>query len=449
MFRQTKLEADQMPAGPALGTDNRSRRRTRRTFGWSLGLFVLLALILIGIVTDSRPAVGRFPPPSAEQVAVAREAVLTLRENARASGEPRVTRLSAEQMDAVSALSSHALEPDRHEIVVRSRRLYLRSSFRLPFHRWLNIAAEVQEAPRVFPTVQLQLGAIRLSPLLSRKLLDASVSLGGLAGIDLPPVEEVVSDFRIEGDNVAVAIKLDEGSGAISRILGMQSRIDASEVESVYCRIAAEQRRDPQSDFAIQVRRTFKASRSTKITTDYNKAAFVALAMMVADSRAGALAGVPRSIVERCPAPPTIYLLHGRSDLPKHWVLSAALAAGAGGQFAVALGEWKELADSLPENSQSAAVKTTGFSFVDIAADRAGYLAAQAAVNPGDAVTMGTRLSQASADDILPASLLLKREGLYSEFRRDFGGLEDPRYAEAIREIDRVLLDESVSRDPF
>jgi hypothetical protein len=56
-------------------------------------------------------------------------------------------------------------------------------------------------------------------------------------------------------------------------------------------------------------------------------------------------------------------LLNRRDDFPKHFIISAALAARAGGPLADAVGVYKEIEDSRGGS---------GFSFNDIAADRAG-----------------------------------------------------------------------------
>jgi hypothetical protein len=132
-------------------------------------------------------------------------------------------------------------------------------------------------------------------------------------------------------------------------------------------------------------------------------------------------------------------LLHGRGDLPKHWALSAALATGQGKQIAEAMGEWKELVDSLSKDAEFRQGDPTGFSFIDISADRAGLRAAEAALMTEKATLMAARLSRATQNDILPSALLAKEEGPDFDFARQYGGLEDPRYAAAIQAIDAAL----------
>jgi hypothetical protein len=60
-------------------------------------------------------------------------------------------------------------------------------------------------------------------------------------------------------------------------------------------------------------------------------------------------------------------LLNRHDDFPKHFIISAALAATAGGSLSDAVGVYKEIEDSRGGS---------GFSFNDIAADRVGVHAA-------------------------------------------------------------------------
>ena len=76
--------------------------------------------------------------------------------------------------------------------------------------------------------------------------------------------------------------------------------------------------------------------------------------------------------------------LNGRTDSPQHFTVSAALAAHAGGPLSDAIGLYKEVDDSR---------RGSGFSFNDIAADRAGTTVRRArdAIGGGRARLAATR----------------------------------------------------------
>jgi uncharacterized protein YfiM (DUF2279 family) len=121
--------------------------------------------------------------------------------------------------------------------------------------------------------------------------------------------------------------------------------------------------------------------------------------------------------------------LAGRPDFSQHFAISAALAAGAGGPFADAVGLHKEVLDSR---------RASGFSFGDIAADRAGTRFGEAAT----ASAASARKMQALARpglrerDIMVAAGDLPESLPEAEFKKRFGGVDAPAYNQMIAKID-------------
>ena len=132
----------------------------------------------------------------------------------------------------------------------------------------------------------------------------------------------------------------------------------------------------------------------------------------------------------RWPKPrPVTLTLRERGDLAQHFVISAAIAAQAGAPLAKAIGLDKEIDD---------AQRGSGFSFVDLAADRAGTRLGQLAARSPE------RLAAAVAAGLTDAALLPPIDGLpehmmADEFRRRFGSPEAPAYRQMSDEIDRRI----------
>ena len=125
-------------------------------------------------------------------------------------------------------------------------------------------------------------------------------------------------------------------------------------------------------------------------------------------------------------------LLNRRDDFAKHFIVSAALAAYAGTPLSDAVGVYKEIADSRGGS---------GFSFNDIAADRAstrfGEWAAQSAAS-------ARNLQQRLATGILERQIMPITEDLPEfmpepEFKRRFGGIDAPAYKQMMAEIERRI----------
>ena len=154
-----------------------------------------------------------------------------------------------------------------------------------------------------------------------------------------------------------------------------------------------------------------------------NRAALLVLTLFANGRTVGSLAPVART----WPRPqPARLLLGGRSDFPLHFLVSAVLATEGTTPLSKAIGVYKEVADSRGGS---------GFSFNDMAANRAGTRfgerAVQAATALQDAVAQGVR-----DVDLLPRVDDLPEFMPEPEFVRRFGGVGAPAYQAMLNEID-------------
>ena len=132
------------------------------------------------------------------------------------------------------------------------------------------------------------------------------------------------------------------------------------------------------------------------------------------------------------PRPPAqAVTLNGRDDLAKHFIVSAALAAKVGGQLSDAVGVYKEIEDSRGGS---------GFSFDDIAADRAGTRFGEQAADADSAPKLQQRLAAGAGEkDVMPSTADLPASLSEAEFKRQFGGIDTPKYKQMIAAIDRRI----------
>jgi hypothetical protein len=171
-----------------------------------------------------------------------------------------------------------------------------------------------------------------------------------------------------------------------------------------------------------------------------NRDTLVALAMLAVNPKVGLLAGIAPGDTDGCRADATGITIHGRNDSPKHWLMSAALAVTTGARLSQAAGEWKELTDSMTDSRAFRPGDASGFSFVDIGADRAGELIAMAAVDPARAATVRAALARADDEALMPRELLGFGDGLDAgQFARDYGSTDDPRYGRVRDRIDTII----------
>jgi hypothetical protein len=125
--------------------------------------------------------------------------------------------------------------------------------------------------------------------------------------------------------------------------------------------------------------------------------------------------------------------LDGREDWPRHYTLSAALAVLENPLASDASGLLKEELDALTHGS--------GFSFGDLAADRAGIRFAVASTcSEADAIAMQARLQSGFVvDDFFPRASDFPENLTVEQFRQDYGGVGSQRYRQKVRDIEGRL----------
>lgn len=130
---------------------------------------------------------------------------------------------------------------------------------------------------------------------------------------------------------------------------------------------------------------------------------------------------------------PTFRLtLQRRRDFAQHFLVSAALAAAGDSTLSNAVGLFKELSDSQGGS---------GFSFTDIAADRAGTRFGELAVaDDAQARQLQQQIAHGIDEtDIIPDLHDLPEYLSASEFKHRFKDPDDPAYRELLQAIDRRI----------
>jgi len=137
---------------------------------------------------------------------------------------------------------------------------------------------------------------------------------------------------------------------------------------------------------------------------------------------------VPAAANWRQPAQRAVTLA-GRDDFPKHFLVSAAIAAEAGSPLADAIGVYKEVEDSRGGS---------GFSFNDIGADRAGTRFGEvASESPGRARELARAVaSGVEESDFMPDVSDLPEFLPEAEFKRRYGGVDGPGYKKLMSTIE-------------
>lgn len=402
-----------------------------------VALFAVVALLalFVVLVIETAPLVAVSNPPGGAEVRAARAAFGRLRGSLLGAGGELV--VSSDDLAAVTLLAGRGLRLKRNAAVLADDEVTVMSSIPLPGGLWINLSAAAQPAAAGFPPLRLAAGDLVLTGRPARWAAEAGRGLLRLRGVQLPPLDRMVQGLTITQGQVRLRL-----AGAMPRTHLVQDvlalgggQVDPARVANLLCSLRAQQRRQPAVDLAVHLGRVMAAVRATapeKMARDHRNA-IVALALFTAGKNARRLVA-DQAVPDRCAGPLPDVRLAGRADLAKHWAISAALAAVGGLETGRLMGEWKELSDSMAGGS--------GFSFVDLAADRAGLAVGRAAVDPARAAALRAQLVAISNERLLPRSVLSLAEGLPNDrFVARYRDTDSQRFAAAVTAIDRMLAD--------
>lgn len=168
--------------------------------------------------------------------------------------------------------------------------------------------------------------------------------------------------------------------------------------------------------------------------SEENKAALLALAIYVGDSRFEKIIGTvqtPKMKAHR--QKHAKILLAGREDLRLHFVISAGIKIITDSGITFAIGELKELLDTTNGGS--------GFSFADLAADLAGKQLAESAIGQSNARTIQEVLSSKANESLANEALFFPKVNDLPEdipqarFEQIYVNVESPKYISLLNDI--------------
>lgn len=391
------------------------------------GVLAALALSVLSIA----PSVPEPSRPTAQDVAVGRALVEQVK-TSQGIGAPVRLSLDDRELGALSLMAGEASQLGRVAASVDEGLFTVRASFPLVLGLWVNTETEISGTHEGFPSLRTKVGRLPLPRVASRWSAEFLRWVLLSKGVELPELDALFRHLSVGEEAVVAELALPQSTGLVGNMVrAAGAAVDERLVGQLSCRLSAEQHRTADVRLTSLVRQAFSAG-ATADPVAYNRAAFAALALYVVGDQTTVLESIAAEERARCAPPAGEIVLRDRADLAKHWALSAALTALFDERTAANLGEWKELHDSLGDGS--------GFSFVDLAADRSGVHIARRALDPSTAEATTARLAAITENNLLPAPLTRAPEGLSDvEFIDRFGGVESARYRQAIEVIDRHL----------
>lgn len=400
-----------------------------RRLAWlAAALLLLLPAVLLLAALDAKPLVERGGTISPRSVAQARQLLASNDPRRLQKGEERTVAIPAALLDdGINHLAGRFLH-GRAALVLTEDAGEIRFTSPVPgLSRFLNLRATVREADRKLRISRASLGSLPLPPALLESGLRMAVSAAGYDS-EWALARQAVRrlDFQPAEQAVVIAYVWEPEILARARSVAL-SPDDVAHIK------------EAQSTFAALLDHRAQGARIPLVSIlkpllpvagdnlrERRRAALLVLATYLAEKDLAALVPEARA----WPRPRLVELTaRGRYDSAQHFAISAALAAWAGEPVADAIGLYKEIDDTR---------HGSGFSFADLAADRAGTRFGELVAGNGE------RIEAALAGPLGEGELLPRLEGLpeylyEGEFRRRFGAPGSAAYRQLTDEIERRL----------
>lgn len=404
-----------------------------RLLRWLTAGFVVLLAVLVVLAfkaVEEIPLVPQAEAPSAAAVARAKDIIRKNDPRKLARNESHEVRITGADLEALLNFASGRGLKGSAALNLYQGHAEIRYSARLPgtpLGRFLNVSAQVGSSGDQLELEQVHIGQVPIPSPVFKLALRQYIKHTELAD-ELRLLKQTISQIIIAPDSVRFTYvwqpEILDSARALAISPDQRERLTAAHRQLV-----------AQMDSVVQARTVplarvlgpLLADAGDKASAAERANAYRDALLVTAFHLSGRSLALLIPEARQWPQPrPLTLTLRGRTDLAQHFSVSAALAAWASEPLANAIGLEKEVDD---------AKKGSGFSFVDLTADRAGTrLGELAAQNP-------ERLAAALAVGLTDAAMLPSIHGLPEfmmahEFQRRFGGVGAPAYKRMAAEIE-------------
>jgi hypothetical protein len=400
-------------------------------------LLILLApLALIGtalLVVDTQPSVSRAAEVTPGSIERAKRILDQNDPRKLKSGARRTVVISQGDLDLAANYLANQYARASARVALKNRTVEINASWRLPLipiGLYLNFDTLLVEDQSQLRWELLRIGRLSLPPQFAYWLASRALDLA-FGPVDLNSFAQVVKQIRIDNQRVAMTYEwqadLPDKLRAVLLPPEEQDRLRAYQERLAEVTRAQKSKNVSMNELLAPLLK-FAAERSDKNPPAENRAAILLLSIYINGESLDKILPVAKN----WPRPAKLgVLLSKRDDFAKHFIISAALAANGGSPLADAVGVYKEVADSRGGS---------GFSFNDIAADRAGTRFGEYAVKRASAKTLQQKLATGlSENDLMPNTADLPEYMQEAEFKRVFGGVDGPEYKLMMAEIERRI----------
>lgn len=418
-------------------------------------LLVVVPLALLISVSASQPLVVNTSSVGVDSaVSAKRIAKLFYRGLMRPAGQHSSILLSEKELNGIIALAARGLNGFKGRVVLTDAGLRADATLDVsanPFGRYINVTATVAPSSNGLVVDHLSIGSLPIPGqwllslaeiILNRAMQDeqlgsellAAIESVSVEGFNLKLVYHAVPDFRHKFAKLKKEVQF--------------TRDDSELVKHYYqglCRFHKQSELGNRVSLGAYLGYIFSDAQQRSLESDEasaeNEAALLALAIFLGSEKFNTVVGaLDETLLRACKPYGRHVLLANRKDLRLHFIFSAALKVISSSGVSFSIGEFKELLDSQRGSS--------GFSFADLAADRAGIRFAELAVDESGAHVIQKRASQLAREVVFFPSISGLQEGLHQQEFEQLGGIESEYYKKHLAIIEARIDQLALYKSP-
>ncbi|MCV2351633.1 hypothetical protein [Paucibacter sp. Y2R2-4] len=403
---------------------------------WTLGLGLALLLALaacLALSLQRAPLVAMAAELAPADVQQAKDFARRNDPRKLEGGEQRILNISEKDLNLLIGQAARVYGRGALQMKLSPGLAQVQASLAVPqLSVWLNVQADLAEGQGLPSFKRLQVGHLPLPAWLANRALRHGLEVLP-ASFELQLPVDMVEHIGFSAELMHVRYRWQKDS--MARVLsslwpaGEQQRAQAYQdhlarwVQTLPAGQAVSLATLMPPMFTLAQQRS--AGQGTQAAAE-NRAAVLTLALYAVGESWARVMPAAQNWIRPMPLQVT---LNGRDDFALHFLVSAALALEGGGPLADAIGVYKELSDSRGGS---------GFSFNDIAADRAGTrfgLFAETAPERLQALMSQGQPEAAFMPNVADLPEFLSER----EFLKRYGGVDGPAYRQMMRDIESRL----------
>ena len=435
----------------------RQRKGFRKKLFWSIAvvlfLFILVPIMTIAYISDSRALVVESATVDTKSAIKAKNVAKQLYRDLMNGNSNRIStlKLSEDEINGIVALGTRGLPRLKGRVNVTP--IGIKGAFTLnvpdnPFGEYINLTGTVFPSSKGLVIENISVGSLDIPGNLAKSLIETALNnliagdsfgtklINAIGSVEVDHSTLILSYHSIPGLSNAI----DNTKGQIKELRDDLAILGDPKVVKRYyeqiCKFHSKIDGFGQASVGYYLDTAFsyadKRSYISENPVEENLAALMALAIFLGSSRFDSVVGaLDEETLATCQPRNSQMVLANRNDLRLHFIFSAALKVISDSAISFASGEFKELLDTQEGGS--------GFSFVDLAADRAGIRFAELALDEKGAKRLQQMASELRQEKTFFPSIADLPEGIPQQVFDERGGIDSDYYKQYLATINRRI----------